>query len=55
MNLIDHSLEVHREPYPVPEAEFGVVYTDVEVLRPPSSVTPLAAATAHIAVADLLP
>jgi Uma2 family endonuclease len=55
VNLIDHSLELHREPYPAPEAEFGVVYADVEVLRPPAIATPLAAPTARIAVADLLP
>jgi Uma2 family endonuclease len=55
VNLVESVLEVHREPYSVPEAEFGARYRSVEVLRPPATVTPLAAPTARIAVADLLP
>lgn len=55
VNLVDRVLEVHREPYLAAEADGGAVYRSVEVLRPPATVRPLAAPTASIAVADLLP
>jgi Uma2 family endonuclease len=54
-NLVDDVLEVHREPRPARRAEFGAVYRSVEILRPPATVTPLAAPSVRIAVADLLP
>jgi hypothetical protein len=54
-NLVDGGLEVHRDPAPSAEAEFGAVYRQVEVLRPAAFVTPLAAANARMAVVDLLP
>ena len=54
-NLVDRVLEVHREPHSAAESTHGWVYRSVELLRPPATVTPLAAPTALIRVADLLP
>ncbi len=53
VNLVDGTLEVHREPH----ADVGAnaFYRVVEILRPPATVTPLAAPTVTIPVADLLP
>src|SRR5262249_44766532 len=55
VNLVDGSLEVHREPQPSPDASLGAVFRSVETLRPPATVTPLAAPGVTIPVADLLP
>ena len=55
VNLVDRTLEVYREPQPPADGQEGWVYHSVEVLRPPASVTPLAAPAARISVADLLP
>ena len=55
MNLVEGVLEVHREPQPDADASYGWVYRSVEILRPPSMVTPLAAPATRIPVADLLP
>jgi Uma2 family endonuclease len=55
VNLVDRALEVHREPRPPADATGDWVYRSVEVLRPPATVTPLAAPGARIPVADLLP
>jgi len=54
-NLVDRTLEVHREPHPAAESTHGWVYRSIEHLCPPATVTPLAAPTALIHVADLLP
>jgi len=54
VNLVDGALEVHREPQPAPDAAYGWAYRSVDVLRPPASVSPLAAPGARIPVADLL-
>src|SRR5215467_7103134 len=54
-NLVDRTLEVHREPHSATESTHGWVYRSIELLRPPATVTPLAAPTALIRVADLLP
>jgi Uma2 family endonuclease len=54
VNLVDRALEVHREPRPVADPADGWTYS-VEVLRPPASVTPLAAPGVRLPVADLLP
>jgi Uma2 family endonuclease len=54
-NLVDRTLEVHREPHPAPESTHGWVYRSIEHLRPPATVTPLAAPAARILVVDLLP
>ncbi len=55
VNLVERVLEVYREPAADPLAAFGWRYARREVLDPGASVTPLAAPSASIAVADLLP
>jgi Uma2 family endonuclease len=55
VNLIDRTLEVHRDPQPPVEGAEDWTYRSVEVLRQPAVVTPLDAPDARIAVADLLP
>jgi Uma2 family endonuclease len=55
VNLVDEVLEVYRDPEPATDAELGAVYRDVARLRRSVSVTPLAAPTVRIPVADLLP
>ena len=54
VNLVDHTLEVHRDPQPSATAD-PWMYRSVEVLRPPATVTPQAAPDAQIPVAQLLP
>jgi len=55
VNLVDRVLEVYREPIVVPAAPYGFRYRSVTRLGPTSTVTPLAAPSAAIPVADLLP
>ena len=55
VNLVERALEVYHEPQPPADVREGWIYRSVEVLRPPASVTPLAAPAAQIPVADLLP
>jgi len=55
VNLVDGLLEVHRAPQPVADAAYGWAYRSVDILRPPATVTPLAAPGARIPVAALLP
>jgi len=55
VNLVDHVLEVYREPAPDPAASFGGRYRSVETLAREASVSPLAAPGARFRVADLLP
>ena len=55
VNLIDHVLEVRRDPAPSLSAPYGWDYSIVRVLSAGATVSPLAAPTASIAVADLLP
>jgi Uma2 family endonuclease len=55
VNLVDRVLEVCRDPQPTADAPYRAVYVSVDVLRPPATVTPLAAPHARIPVADLLP
>jgi Uma2 family endonuclease len=55
VNLVDHTLEVHRDPQPAADAADVWMYRSVEVLRPPTAVTPQAAPDARIPVAELLP
>jgi Uma2 family endonuclease len=55
VNLVDGVLEVHREPQLLEDAALGARYRAVEILRPPATVTPLAAPAVTIPVADLLP
>jgi len=55
VNLVDGVLEVYRDPEADVTAPYGWRYTSVERFRPPSAVAPLAAPTAPIPVAALLP
>ncbi len=55
VNLVDRVLEVHRAPAPAPSAPYGWEYHAVEVLGPGDTASVLAAPSARIAVADLLP
>jgi Uma2 family endonuclease len=55
VNLVDRVLEVYREPAPDPAAQFGWAYGVALTLGPDAHVTPLAAPSARILVADFLP
>lgn len=55
LNLHDRVLEVYREPHPDPAAPHGWAYRSRQNLAVGGHVTPLAAPTARIAVAELLP
>jgi Uma2 family endonuclease len=55
VNLVDRVLEVYRDPGPDAAAPFGCVYRVVRRLSAEESIVPLAAPTARIAIADLLP
>ena len=55
VNLADRVVEVYREPGPDVTAVYGWAYRSLQRLSAEQSVTPLAAPTARIAVADLLP
>ena len=55
VNLVNRKLEVRREPALAPSAPYGWDYSRVHLLRRDDTVSPLAAAEARIAVADLLP
>jgi len=55
VNLVEGTVEVHRHPQRAAAAAHGWVYRSVEIFRPPTTVTPLAAPAALIPVADLLP
>ena len=55
VNLVDRALEVHRDPQVVTGDDVRAVYRAVEVLRPPATVTPVAAPAVTIPVADVLP
>jgi Uma2 family endonuclease len=54
-NITDRRVEVYREPVPDGAAPFGWRYGHSVTLGPDERVSPLAAPTARIAVADLLP
>lgn len=55
VNLIDSALEVYRDPALDVDAPYGWQYAIALVLRGGDFVTPLAASSARIPVADLLP
>jgi hypothetical protein len=55
LNLVDRVLEVYREPVPDAAAPFGWRYARRDVLDAAARVTPLAAPSASVRVADLLP
>jgi hypothetical protein len=54
VNLVEGVPEVHRDPQPA-DATQGWAYRPVTILRPPATVTPLAAPAALIPVAELVP
>ena len=55
LNLVNGVLEVYRRPAPSSEAPFGWAYSEVQPLGPTELVSPLAAPSARIPVAALLP
>lgn len=55
VNLRDGCIEVRREPTADAAARLGHRYKTLTTLRPPESISPLAAPTAQIPIADLLP
>ena len=55
INLVQQRLEVHRDPVADPTAPFGYRYQTVTFHEPADAVTPLAAPSSPIRVADLLP
>jgi Uma2 family endonuclease len=55
VNLVDRALEIHRDPGPAADTPDEWTYRSVKVLHTPAVVAPLAAPTAQIPVADLLP
>ena len=55
VNLVDHVLEVYRDPVAAPASPYGWRYASVTTLRAGDAVTPLAVPHSRVAVADLLP
>lgn len=55
VNLVDHVLEVHREPAADAGAPYGWRYASVVTLRAGDAVTPVAAMNSPIPVVDLVP
>jgi len=55
VNLADRVLEVYRDPRPDASASYGWSYRSVQSLSAGEHVSPLAAPTARVPVADLLP
>jgi Uma2 family endonuclease len=55
VDLVHHTVEVHRDPEASTDARYGWRYANVATLRPPATAAPLVASDRSIAVADLLP
>ncbi|HEV2057313.1 MAG TPA: Uma2 family endonuclease [Methylomirabilota bacterium] len=55
VNLAGRVLEVYRDPRPDASASYGWAYRSVQSLRAGEHVSPRAAPTARVPVADLLP
>lgn len=55
VNLVDHRVEVYRDPVPDSAAAYGWAYRSVEHLRRGAVISPLALPVAAVAVADILP
>jgi Uma2 family endonuclease len=55
VNLVEGTLEVHREPVATPETAAGWRFREVRSLGPGETIAPVAAPAARILVADLLP
>ncbi len=54
-NLLDHTVEVSRDPTPVPEEPYGWGYRMVRAYRAGDTIAPSAAPQRQVAVGDLLP
>lgn len=55
VNLVDRQVEIYRKPIADPSASIGWRYADVTILKPPATISPLAASQSALAMADLLP
>jgi Uma2 family endonuclease len=55
VNLVDRVLEIYRDPRPDASASYGWAYRSVQSLHAGEHVSPLAAPTARVPIADLLP
>jgi Uma2 family endonuclease len=55
VDVVNETVEIHREPEASPDARYGWRYARVETLRPPAIVHPLIASDTPVRVADLLP
>ena len=55
VNLVDRVLEVYRDPRPDASASYGWAYRSVQSLDAGEHVSPLAAPTARVSVADVMP
>jgi Uma2 family endonuclease len=55
VNLVEHVLELCREPVPTAAAPYGWSYRSVAILHRDATVSPLAAPAIPVHVADLLP
>jgi Uma2 family endonuclease len=55
VNLVDHQIEVYRDPAPDGSQPYGHGYASAATLTPPAAVSPLAAPAVSLPVADLLP
>jgi len=55
LNLVDHALEVYRDPVPSATAPYGWEYSSVQRFSAEQSVCPLHAPNGRVSVADLLP
>jgi Uma2 family endonuclease len=55
VNLVDRVLEIYRDPRPDASASYGWAYRSVQSLDAGEHVSPLAAPTARVSVADVMP
>jgi Uma2 family endonuclease len=55
VDLVNRRVEVYRDPRPDPTRPHGAGYTQVTAHDPADTITPLAAPTVGVKVADLLP
>jgi Uma2 family endonuclease len=55
VNLVDHVVEIHRDPVADANAAYGWRYRSVQIFRRSDIVTPLAFPAVRIRVAELLP